>query len=130
MSFAWEPHVSFIEFDIPLFLYTSDDFMFIDPTEDFPIFPLKGEFEYLSIEEFLYLIGFLELFPGLVFCFFLFFFELLEALSCDLAGESLRDEHIACLRARDLDDLSLVSDVGDIHEDLYSDEVGRHAYTI
>jgi hypothetical protein len=44
MSFTWEFHIAFIEFDIPFFLYPSDDLMLIDPAEDFSIFPLESEF--------------------------------------------------------------------------------------
>jgi hypothetical protein len=99
MGFTGELHIPFIEVDIPLFLYTSDDLMLIDPTEDFPIFTLEFELERLSFEEFRYLVGLLEFLSSLVFGFLFFFFELLESLCCDLAGESLRDEHIAGLSA-------------------------------
>jgi hypothetical protein len=84
----------------------------------------------LSFEEFGYLIGLLEFLSGLIFGFFFFIFELSESLCRDLTSESLRDEHVASLCTRYFDDLSFVSDMSDIDEELYGEEIGRHERSI
>ena len=126
MSLIWEFHIVLIEVDMPLLFHTRDDIIFIDSSEYFSIFPLESIFECLSVEEFLYLIAFFEFFSGLVFSSFFPGLELSQSLGCHFLRESLRDEHIPSLGARDRDDISLPSEVRDIDEEFYGESGGRH----
>ena len=130
MSLVRELHIVLIEVDMPLLAHARDDLIFIDPSEDLPIFAFQSISECLPIEEFLYFISLLELLSGLVFSLLFFLLDLLESLRCDLSCESLWDEHIPCLCARYIDDLSLATEVRDIGEELYSEKWSRHISTI
>ena len=111
MSLVRELHIVLIEVDMPLLAHARDDLIFIDPSEDLPIFAFQSISECLPIEEFLYFISLLELLSGLVFSFFLLLLDLLQSLRCDLAGESLGYEHVTSLCTRYIDDLSFATEV-------------------
>lgn len=130
MSFIWEFHIVFFEVDMPFLADTSDDLMFIDPAEYLSIFSLKGEVKFLPIEKFLYFISFFEFESSLIFRFFSFLFYLLHTFGCDLSCKSPWYEHITSLGTRYFYDISSVSDMGDISEELYGEEVCRHRFNI
>lgn len=126
MCLIRELHIMFFEVDMPLLLYAGYHFMFIYPSENLTIFPLECEFELLSIEESLYLIGFLEFHASLIFRFFRFFLYLTESICGHFSSESFRDEHITRLSARYIDDIPLSSEVCDILQELYSESICSH----
>ena len=130
MSSIRESDIALLEVDIPLFLYASADIMLIHSTEYFSIFPLEGIFEFLSVEQSLDLIGFLEFLPILILGLLCFFFDLLELIRSDLSCESLRYEHIPSLGARYSDDLPESTEVSNILEELYGECVCSHGTTI
>lgn len=130
MTLIRELHIMLLEVDMPLLFDTRNNLMLIYPSENLSIFSLECKFEFLSIEEFLYLIGFLEFHASLVFCFFFFLLYLTESICCDFTGESLRDEHIASLSARYIDDIPLPSEVCDILQELYSESICSHVSMI
>jgi hypothetical protein len=130
MSFIGESDIALLEVDIPFFLDSYSDIMFIDSTEYLSSFSFEGIFEFLSIQKGLDFIGFFEFLSILVFCFFCFLLDLPQSVCGDFSCESLGDEHIACLGARYGDDFSIATEVSNIAKKLYSECRCSHRVTI
>jgi hypothetical protein len=121
-----ELDVFFLESDIELVMETTPDGVLVESTEYFFSFSLECEFEFLSIELFLYFECSLQSESCLVFGFFGICFDLFETIRSHFSSNSLGDHGIASLGRRYFYDGSFSSEVSDILEEFDHDLVGCH----
>ncbi len=121
-----EFYIFFLEIDSIFCIDPSADLMFIETTEDFISFAFEGEFECLTFELFLDIESLEESHACLISGSFFLCIDLFHPIGSDLASESFRDEVVACLRTRDIDNLSMSSDIRDIDEEFYCELISCH----
>lgn len=126
VSLVWEFDIVFLEIDTPFLVDTSPDFMLRESTEELPIFSFYTEFERLTVEHFLYLKSLLETFTHFILLSFFILLDFFESVWSDFSCDSFWDERVASLRRRDLDDLSLASEVSNVLEEFDREFVVCH----
>lgn len=127
MGLIRELDILFFKIDPVFFRDSLPNCVFIESTEYLISFSLQCEDDPLSIELFLYIECLFESHARLILLSFFICFEFFESCCCYFTSDSSRNETIARLRSRDLDDLSFPPHMGNILEEFDCELVCCHS---